>query len=84
MIITRNGSLIPSVFLGSAGHVMKFVDTFVPMISSTDDWMSWSVSRLMCPFRISFSQICSGLLLSQLRLTRSSTGSTGTPTGTCS
>lgn len=63
MIITRKGSLIPSVFFGSAGHVMKFVDTFVPMISSTDDWMSWSVSRLMCPFRIYLSQIWRGLLL---------------------
>jgi hypothetical protein len=63
MIITRKGSLIPSVFLGSAGHVMKLVDTFVPMISSTDDWMSWSVSLLMCPFRIYLSQIWRGLLL---------------------
>ena len=25
MIITRKGSLMPSVFLGSAGHVMKVV-----------------------------------------------------------
>lgn len=35
--MTRNGSLIPSVFFGSAGQVMKLVDTFVPMISKTDD-----------------------------------------------
>jgi hypothetical protein len=65
MIMTRKGSLIPKVFFGSAGQVMKFVDTFVPMISSTEDWMSWSVNLLICPLRISLSQICSGLLLSQ-------------------
>jgi hypothetical protein len=64
MIMTRNGSLIPRVFLGSAGHVMKFVETLVPMIYSTEDWMSWSVKRLMWPFRISLSQIWRGLLLS--------------------
>lgn len=63
--MTRKGSLIPKVFFGSAGQVMKFVDTFVPMISSTEDWMSWSVNLLICPLRISLSQICSGLLLSQ-------------------
>lgn len=50
MIMTRNGSLIPSVACGSAGHVMKLVLTFVPMISSTLLWMSPSVMRLMCPF----------------------------------
>ncbi len=47
MIMTRKGSLIPSVLLASAGQVMKFVETLVPMISRTDDWMSGSVRRLM-------------------------------------
>lgn len=51
MIMTRNGSLIPSVFFGSAGHVINVVDTFDEMISSTSDWMSLSVIRFMCPFR---------------------------------
>jgi hypothetical protein len=37
MIMTRNGSLIPSVFFGSAGHWIKVVLTLVPMISKTDD-----------------------------------------------
>jgi hypothetical protein len=37
MIMTRKGSLIPSVSLGSAGAVMKLVLTLVPMISRTDD-----------------------------------------------
>ncbi|RNA14286.1 hypothetical protein BpHYR1_036891 [Brachionus plicatilis] len=37
MIITKNGSLIPSVFLGSAGQVMYVVLTFVPTISNTSD-----------------------------------------------
>jgi hypothetical protein len=67
MIITKNGSLIPSVFFGSAGQVIKFVDTFVPIISSTDDWISWSVNLLIWPFRIYLSQICNGLLLILLR-----------------
>lgn len=61
MIITRNGSLMPSVFCGSAGHVMNVVEMFVDMISSTDDWISLSVMRLMCPFITFLSQICSGL-----------------------
>ena len=39
------------VFLGSAGHWMNVVLTLVPIISSTDDWISGSVNRLMCPFR---------------------------------
>lgn len=51
MIITRYGSLMPSVFFGSDGHVMKVVETFDEMISSTSDWMSLSVMRLMWPFR---------------------------------
>lgn len=49
MIRTRKGSLMPRVLLGSAGQVMNVVDTFCPIISRTDDWMSWSVIRLMCP-----------------------------------
>lgn len=60
MIMTRNGSLMPSVLLASAGQVMKLVDTFVPIISNTLLWMSGSVKRLMCPFRTHLSQICSG------------------------
>ena len=40
MIITRNGSLIPKVSFSFAGQVTNAVVTFVPMISSTDDWMS--------------------------------------------
>lgn len=56
MIITRKGSLMPNVFLGSAGHVMYVVDTLVPAISSTDDWMSASVIRLMWPLRTAHTQ----------------------------
>ena len=62
MIMTKKGSLMPRVLFLSAGHVMWLVETFVPMISSTLDWMSWSVMRLMWPFRTCLSQICSGLL----------------------
>ena len=29
---------------------MKVVATLSDMISSTLDWISWSVMRLMCPF----------------------------------
>jgi hypothetical protein len=50
MIITRKGSLIPKVSSGFWGQVMNAVVTFVPIISRTDDWISWSVMRLMCPF----------------------------------
>lgn len=42
---------------------MKFVETFVPMISRTEDWMSLSVMRLMWPLRTFLSQIWSGLEL---------------------
>ena len=52
---------MPSTFLGSAGHVTYVVDTLVPQISSTLDWMSPSVMRLMWPFLTFLSQICSGL-----------------------
>jgi hypothetical protein len=37
MIITKKGSLMPSVFFGSEGAVMKLVDTLVPQSSITDD-----------------------------------------------
>jgi hypothetical protein len=61
MIMTKNGSLMPSVFFFSLGHAMKVVDTFVPMISSTELWMSASVILLMCPFlTFLLSHICSG------------------------
>lgn len=60
MIMTRKGSLIPSVFCGSDGQVMNVVEMFVDMISSTLDWMSLSVMRLMWPFITFLSQICSG------------------------
>jgi hypothetical protein len=36
MIITRKGSLIPSVFLGSPGHVIKVVETLLPQISKVE------------------------------------------------
>ena len=51
MIITKKGNLMPKVFLASAGHVTKLVETFVPMISRTEDWISTSVIRLMWPLR---------------------------------
>lgn len=35
--MTKNGNLMPSVSLGSAGAVMKLVLTLVPMISNTED-----------------------------------------------
>lgn len=50
IIITRKGSFIPKVSLGFCGQVMKAVVTLVPIISRTEDWISWSVIRLMCPF----------------------------------
>ncbi len=50
MIMTRKGSLMPRVFFGSAGQVTYVVDTFAPQISSTLEWISLSVMRLMCPF----------------------------------
>ena len=40
MIMTRKGSLIPSVYFSLTGQVMKAVVTLVPMIYSTEDWMS--------------------------------------------
>jgi hypothetical protein len=67
MIMTRKGSLMPRVLFASAGQVMKLVDTLVPMISSTELWMSGSVMRLMCPLRTHLSQIWSGLELRGVR-----------------
>ena len=60
MIMTRKGSLMPSVLFASAGHETKVVEMLVDMISSTLLWMSLSVMRLMWPFWTTFSQICSG------------------------
>lgn len=40
MIMTKNGSLIPSVYDSLTGQVMYAVVTLVPMISRTEDWMS--------------------------------------------
>ena len=37
MIITKKGNLIPKVYLGSAGAVMKLVLTLVPIISKILD-----------------------------------------------
>ena len=61
IIMTRKGSLIARVLLLSTGQVMKLVETLVPMISRTDDWISASVSLLMWPFLTCLSQIWSGL-----------------------
>lgn len=40
IIITKNGSFIPKVYLGSAGAVIKLVLTLVPIISKTVDYIS--------------------------------------------
>lgn len=40
IIITKKGNLMPSVYFGSAGAVIKFVLTFVPIISKTVDYIS--------------------------------------------
>lgn len=37
MIITKKGNLMPKVSFGSAGAVIKFVLTLVPIISKTLD-----------------------------------------------
>ena len=47
MIMTRKGSLMARVFLGSRGQVMKLVLTFVPMISRTEEAISGSVILLI-------------------------------------
>jgi hypothetical protein len=49
-IITKNGSFIPSVAAGSAGHVMNVDWILDPIISSTLDCMSSSCGRLIWPF----------------------------------
>ena len=36
MIMTKKGSLMPRVLFASAGHVMKLVETLVPIISKTE------------------------------------------------
>lgn len=43
-------NFIPNVFSGDAGHVIYVVATFAPAISVTQDWMSSSEMRLICPF----------------------------------
>jgi hypothetical protein len=77
MIMTRKGSLMPSVSCGFWGQVMKAVVTLVPMISRTEDWISWSVILLIWPFwtmidplLLSFYQICRGLLPMLYRIDR--------------
>ena len=62
IIITKKGNLMPKVFLGSAGHVMYVVLTFVPTTSKTKLCISLSVILLICPFLTFLSQICNGLL----------------------
>ena len=57
-------TLPPSALFGF-GHVMYVVLTFVPAISRTLDWMSLSVSRLICPFFTVLPQICKGFDLRQ-------------------
>ena len=54
--------LITKLFyrLFPAGQVTYVVETFVPSISSTNDWISLSVIRFMCPFRTFLSQIANG------------------------
>jgi len=84
MIMTRKGSLMPRVSLSFCGQVMKAVVTLVPMISRTDDWMSWSVMRLMWPLWTEWEGSYSACPRFEAACCRSSTGSTGNPTGTCS
>jgi hypothetical protein len=48
-IITKNGSFIPRVAPGSAGHVIYVDWIFDPTISSTLDCMSSSCSRFIWP-----------------------------------
>ena len=60
---------------------MKAVVTLVPMISRTEDWMSWSVMRFMCPFWTALGEMYSACPRSEGACFRSSTGSKGNPTG---
>lgn len=57
MIMTKKGSLIPSVYDSLAGHVMYAVVTFVPIIYKTDDWMSWSVNLLRWPLTTEWTEM---------------------------
>ena len=84
MIMTRKGSLIPKVYLSFAGQVTKDVVTLVPIISSTDDWISLSVSRLMCPFSTDLWQSYCAFPIFEGACSRWSTESTGIQTGRCS
>lgn len=53
IVMHRKGSLTPSEACGSAGAEMKVVATFVPVSSSTSEFLiSWSVIRLMWPFLV--------------------------------
>ena len=61
---------MPRVLPFSAGHWMKLVETLLPTISNTEDWMSSSVMRLMCPFCTVESQICKGLLPIEYKMDR--------------
>jgi hypothetical protein len=63
IIMTKKGSLMPRVFFFSLGHSIKVVETFVPMISRTEDWMSASVILLICPFLTFLFHICKGFEL---------------------
>lgn len=60
MTITRKGSLIPRVSLGSSGAEIKVVLTLSPMISKTLELMSLSVILLIYPFLVSLLQIYKG------------------------
>ena len=69
IIMTKKGSFMPKVYFSFAGQVIYAVVTLVPIIYKTDDWISWSVNRLICPFwteiikkLLDLSQICNGLL----------------------
>ena len=84
MIMTKKGSLMPSVSVSFCGQVMKAVVTLVPMISRTEDWMSWSVMRLMWPLWTEWRGRYSACPRFEAACCRWSRGSTGNPTGTCS
>lgn len=81
MIITRKGSLMPSVSLSFCGQVMKAVVTLVPIISSTDDWISWSVSLFICPLWTTSGSTYSAYPKFAAVCFLSSIGSIGTQTG---
>ena len=83
MIMTRKGSLMPRVSCSFCGQVMKAVVTLVPMIYRTEDWMSWSVMRLMCPLWTEWGREYFACPRFEVACYRSNIGSTGSPTGTC-